>query len=360
MNQEKKLSPESFKFLDISWGTIFKILAAIVFAYFVYLIKDLIVWFIFALVISILFEPIINFLIKRRIPRTFAVLSAYLFFFGILTFSVYSSLPFLISEIRNFSAGFPQQIPIFFEKVSPMFKQLGINTFESFDAFLADFQKPLEEITKNIFNILIVFFGGIMAAFFTIGMALFISLEKGLMEKFLILFFPKKYENNLIELWNKSKEKVIGWFLMRIIGVIFVGLSSFIIFKILNVNYPVSLAVIAGTFDFVPIVGPLLAAILIFITVALDSFAKAIFVIVAFALVEIAENAILFPLLSRRMIRVSPLIVLAGLFIGAKIWGFLGAIILVPLMAIMFEFLKDFIRQNKEEMIFSSSSRTEE
>lgn len=360
MTEEKKPLSNSVKFLDISWGTIFKILAAVVFIYFVYLIRDLIIWFIFALVISILFEPIIIFLIKRKIPRTFAVLLVYLFFFGILAYSAYSSLPLLISEIRNFSAGFPQQIPVFFEKISPMFKQLGMNTFESFDAFLADFQKPLEEITKNIFNILIVFFGGIMAAFFTVGMALFISLEKGLMEKFLILFFPKKYENNLIELWNKSKEKVIGWFLMRIIGVIFVGLSSFVVFKILNVNYPVSLSIVAGTFDFVPIIGPLLAAILIFITVALDSFAKAIFVIVAFTLIQVAENSILLPILSRRMIKVSPLIVLAGLFIGAKIWGFLGAVILVPLIAIIFEFLKDFIKQNKEEMLFDSSSRTEE
>lgn len=360
MEQEKKLSPDSFKFLDISWGMIFKILITILFVYFIYLIRDLIVWFIFALVLSILFEPIINILTKRKIPRIFAVTIVYLFFFGILAYVSYISLPFLISEVRDFSAGFPQQIPVFFEKISPTFKQLGVNTFESFDTFLANFQKPLEEVTKNVFSILLVFFGGIMSTFFTIGMSFFISLEKGLMEKILILFFPKKYEDYLIGLWNKSKDKVIGWFLMRVIGVIFVGLSSYIAFLILNIDYPVSLAAIAGVFDFVPIVGPLIAAIIIFITVALDSVLKAIFVIVVFAIIGSIENNVLFPVLSRKIIRVPPLIVLVSLFIGGKLWGVVGAIVLVPLIAIMFEFLKDFIKENKEEMFFNSSSRNNE
>lgn len=360
MDEEKKLSPDSFKFLDISWGMIFKILFTILFVYFIYLIRDLIIWFIFALVLSILFEPIIDILTKRRIPRTLAVALVYLSFFGMLIYFSYISMPFLISEIRNFSASFPQQIPVFFEKISPTFQKLGIDTFESFDVFLANFQKPLEDVTKNIFSILIVFFGGIMSAFFTIGLSFFISLEKGLTERFLIFFFPKKYENYLINLWNKSKEKVIGWFLMRIIGVIFVGLSAYFCFLILNVNYPLSLAAIAGIFDFVPIVGPLVAAIILFITVALDNFLKAIFVIVVFALIGTIENNVLFPILSKRIIKVSPIIVLVSLFIGGKFWGVLGAIILVPLAAIIFEFLKDFLKENKDEMFFSAFSKTNE
>lgn len=357
MDQEKKLPSESSNFLDISWGTIFKISIALIFIYFLYLISDLIIWFIFALVLSILLEPAIELLTKRRIPHLFAVVIIYFFIFGILGYAFYITLPFFISEIRDLSAGLPQQIPIFFEKISPMFKQLGIDAFESVDVFLANFQRPLEEMARNVFNFLTIIFGGIVAAFFTIGMAFFLSLEKGLMEKGLILFFPKKYENYLLSLWNKSKEKVIGWFLMRVIGVIFVGLSSYITFKILNVNYPVSLAAIGGIFDFVPIIGPLVASVLIFIVVALDNFLKAIFVLAVFTLIQLIENTVLLPALSRKMINVPPIIVLIGLFIGGKLWGMLGAVILVPLVAILFEFLKDFLRENKEEMLLNSSSR---
>lgn len=335
------------KILDISWGTIFKISITIVFLYFLYLIKELIIWFIFALVISILLEPVIGILTKKRVPRVVAVVSIYLFIFGILSYALYSALPFLISEIQNFSEIFPKQLPAYFEKISPMFKGLGVEAFENFETLLNTLKKPFEEMARNVFSALITLFGGIFAAFFTISLAIFLSLEKGLMEKGLAVFFPKEYENYLLNLWNKSKEKVTGWFLMRIIGVLFVGLSSYIAFRALGANYPVSLAVLAGLFDFIPIVGPLVAAILIFIVLSLDNFLMAIFVLIAFGLIQLIENTVLFPVLARKIIRISPVLILVALFIGGKLWGVLGAILLVPLVAILFEFFRDFLKKRR-------------
>lgn len=345
------------KTLDISWGTIFKISIAAISLYFLYLIKDIIIWFIFALVISILFEPAIRLLAKRRIPRVAAVVFVYFLIFGILGYSLYLVLPFFISEIQNFSEVLPQQLPEYFEKISPMFKELGIEAFENFESFLDSFKKPFEEMARNVFSTLITLFGGIFAAFFTISIAIFLSLEKGLMEKGLVLFFPKKYENYLFDLWNRSKEKVTGWFLMRIIGMIFVGLSSYLVFSLLEVNYPVSLAAVAGVFDFIPIIGPLVAIILIFTVVSLDNFLKAVFVFAAFGLIQLIENGVLLPALARRIIKVPPVIVLVGLFIGGNLWGVLGAILLVPLIAILFEFFRDFLKGRKEELFLGSSSK---
>ena len=184
---------EDKRILDISWGTILKISIAVIFIYFLFLIKSLIIWFIFALVISILLEPAIGILSRRRVPRLVAVVSIYLFIFGILSCLLFLALPFFISEIQNFSEVLPQQMPGFFERISPIFKQLGIEAFESFDTFMDSFRGLFEEMARNIFSTLIVLFGGILATFFTISMAVFLSMEKGLMERGLTLFFPKKY-----------------------------------------------------------------------------------------------------------------------------------------------------------------------
>ena len=69
--------------LDISWGTILKIALAFITFYIIYLVRDILVWFIFALIISILFNPAINFLHRRRIPRVLSVISVYIVIFGI-------------------------------------------------------------------------------------------------------------------------------------------------------------------------------------------------------------------------------------------------------------------------------------
>ena len=105
MNQER--------FLDISWGSIFKFAVAGLVFYIIYLIKDLIVWFLFALILSVLFNPAIDFLSKRIIPRVLAVTLVYLGFMGVLAFLIYFTVPTFISEIQQFSQIFPQ----YFDKI---------------------------------------------------------------------------------------------------------------------------------------------------------------------------------------------------------------------------------------------------
>lgn len=345
------MSNIELKKIDISWSAIFKILAVIIAIYFLYLIKSLLVWFVFALVISILFEPAIEILTKRKISRLFAVIFVYFLIFGIFSLAIYMSLPFLISEIQHFSQVFPQKFPVYFEKASPIFQELGLEKIPSLENILNIIKKPFLGMSQDIFSTVLIIFGGIFSAFFTISMAIFISLEKNLIERILKLFLPKKYEEYFLSLWKNSKEKVIGWFLMRIVGVIFVGLSSCLAFKLLGINYPVSLGILFGLSDFIPIVGPAVAAILIFMIVSTENIFKGILILIAMWVIGGIENMVLFPAISKKMINVSPLLVLVGLFIGGKIWGFAGIILFVPLLAILFEFFKDFLKDKNKLVI---------
>ena len=70
------------KILDISWRTIAKIFIAVVIFYILYSVRDILIWFIFALTISVLFNPAVDFLQKRKIPRGLAVISIYVVVFG--------------------------------------------------------------------------------------------------------------------------------------------------------------------------------------------------------------------------------------------------------------------------------------
>ena len=69
---------EKENILDISWETIIKIFVAIFIFYIIYLAREVALWFLFALAISILLDPAINFFKKIHIPRIFAILIVYL------------------------------------------------------------------------------------------------------------------------------------------------------------------------------------------------------------------------------------------------------------------------------------------
>ncbi|MDZ4231681.1 MAG: AI-2E family transporter, partial [Candidatus Pacearchaeota archaeon] len=118
--------------LDITWPTIFKLALAAFGLYVIFLIKDILVWVLFALVISVVFDPVIDFLCKRRIPRTLAAVLVYSMLFAFLAFTIYSSAPFFLKEIQRFSALFPQ----YFETLAPPLQGIGITAFSDFQSFL--------------------------------------------------------------------------------------------------------------------------------------------------------------------------------------------------------------------------------
>ena len=200
------MNPE--RVLDISWGTIWKIFVAAVLLYVLYQTRNILVWFLFALIISILFNPSTNFLRKFKIPRLLAVCFVYVGFFGILILIVYLAVPLFVSEIKQFS----QILPQYFEKISPPLKGLGIKTFENLDTFVGALSGSLERLADSIFNILFTVFGGIFATVFTLSLAVYLSLAEKGVERALVLFFPKKYEVYVLSLWERCQKKVNAWF----------------------------------------------------------------------------------------------------------------------------------------------------
>ena len=333
------------KLLDISWGTIVKLSVLVLSLYILYQIKDILVWFIFALIISILINPAVDFLRKLKIPRVLAVTFVYVGIFGVLSLIIYFTVPTFLSETKQFS----QLLPQYFEKISPPLRGAGIRAFEDIETFINVLGGTLEKITSNILNILFSIFGGIFAAVFILATAIFISLEERGIEKTLILLFPKKYEDYVLSLWRRCQKKVTNWFLTRILACLFVGISAYITLLIFKAPYSLSLGLIAGVLNFVPVIGPVITGVLLFALVSLENLFKAALVLIVFVLIQQIENNILTPILSRKFIGLSPVLVLVSLAIGGVLWGFLGAILAVPLAGILFEFLKDFLKKRKEE-----------
>jgi predicted PurR-regulated permease PerM len=334
---------EQNRILDISWGTIFKVFLAVILFYIIYQIKSILVWFVFALIISILFEPVINFLKKLRIPRGLAVCFVYVAFFGILILMVYFTVPLFFNEIKQFAQILPQS----FEKIPASLRGLNITALSDIESFINTLGGLLNKITANMANILFTFFGGIFATIFILSLSIYLSLEEKGVQRTLVLFFPKKYEANVISIWERCQTKVSSWFLTRILACLFVGLASFVSFLIFSTPSPFSLAVIAGVFNFIPVVGPILTAILLFLIIALDNVSKAVFVVIVFVLIQEVENHIFTPLISKKLMELPPVLVLLSLSIGGILWGLLGAILAIPLAGIVYEFLREFFERRK-------------
>lgn len=335
---------EDERVLDISWGTILKIAIVFLGFYILFLIKDILIWIIFALIISILFNPAITFLQKRRIPRVVATIFVYVFIFTFLSFILYWTIPVFILEIQQFTQLFPQ----YFEKLSPPLRGLGLEAFDSFESFTLAIQDWLVRISSSIFGAIISIFGGIFSTVTIFAIAIFFSMEEKSVNHTIDLISPKGAENYFLDLWEKGQAKTTAWFGARILSGIFVGFLSYIALTLFDVNYAFVLSVFAGFSDIIPVLGPIFAGVVITILAALDSWSKAILVLIAFILIQQIEGNIITPILTKRLVGLPPVLVLIALLVGGRLWGGLGAILAIPLAGIMYEFLKDFLQRRKD------------
>lgn len=332
--------------LDISWGTIVKLALAGFLVYVVFLIRDILVLVLFGLIISVLFDPVIDFLQKRRIPRVVSTMGVYLVLFGLVSYTIFAITPIFVQEIQEFSHRLPQY---FEERISPSLAVLGVETFQDFESFVDALTKDAAQDTSNIAKALVIIFGGIFNTIFVVSVSIFLSVEDRPVEKVIGVLFPKRYEALALDLWKRSQRKVSGWFLSRVMSSTFVFSATYLTLILFGVDSRLSLALFAGVLNFVPVVGPLLAGVVIALIVALESPLQALFVLLAFILIQQIEENVLMPLLSKRFIGLPPSLVLISLAIGAQFWGIMGAILAIPLAGIFFEFLRDFLKKRKEE-----------
>lgn len=329
--------------LDISWATILKIALTVLAFYLIYQISEILVLFVFAVIISVLVSPAIKFLERFKLPRPAAVIGVYLSVFTIFGLFIYLSIPVFSQEVKEFS----RLIPGYIDTLSPYLQGIGVEAFESIESFLDTIQKSTEMIATNVFQGVAMIFGGVFSTLFVITMAIFLSLEEGSIEKSIKLLFPEDNVNEALAVWQKARLQVTNWFFVRLLACLFVGVTSYIAFYLFNVQYAFLFALIGGVFNFVVYVGPAIAAVLFFVVILMDSMWKAIFALLAFIIIQLIESSILTPVLSKKYMGVSPVLVLIAITAGGVLWGFLGAILAIPLLGILAEFLKKYLSRQK-------------
>lgn len=328
--------------LDISWGAILRIAIVFFALYLVYLIRDILVLSVFGLIISILFEIPIRFF-EKKISRGLAVVFLYSLTFSVIALLIYLPASTFIVEIRQFVTFFP----VYFEEIAPPLRALGVEAFKDIESFVNILSGTVQALTANIFNVLFSVFGGLASTVFLISIAIFFSLEGRDVERNLVLLFSKKDEEFILASWQTAQKIVSLWFLRTILACFFVGFFSYITFFILKTNYPVSLSLIAGGLNFVPIIGPIFTSFLIFVILSLDSWNKAFLAVIIFIIIQQVENNIFTPLITKKLIRLSPALVLISLTVGAKLFGLWGAVLTVPLVAVVVEFLRAVLERKR-------------
>jgi len=341
--------------ISVTAGGVVKILFVFLAAYLIYMIRDLILVIITSVVIASSIEPGARFLIKRRVPRVVAVILVYLIVIVALIAGFYLFLPTLINDIQNLISSLPEYIDTFSSEefvLIPGFNNF-INTFANSapaSNIFSQITSTVSGATLGLFSTASTVFGGILSFVLIVVISFYLAVQEGGVASFLRIVTPINNEKYVLDLWRRSQEKIALWMQGQLVLGIIVGILTFLGLSILGVPNALFLAVIAAVFELIPIFGPLLSAVPATAFAVIEGGpALGLLTIGLYLIIQQFESQLIHPLVVRKIVGIPALIAILSLIIGAKIAGFLGILIGVPVAAAFMEFIGDIERSKLEE-----------
>jgi predicted PurR-regulated permease PerM len=165
-----------------------------------------------------------------------------------------------------------------------------------------------------------------------LAVAVYVSVNPGLYHAGLMHLFPHRSRRRAGEVLSAVATTLRRWLVSQLIAMLVIGVVTTVVLLLLGVRAAVALGVIAGVLEFIPFVGPVLSAVPAVAMALLDGPEKALWVVVAYTLIQQAENHVLIPLIMKEGIDIPPVLTILVQASFAIVLGFLGLLVAVPLL----------------------------
>jgi predicted PurR-regulated permease PerM len=164
-------------------------------------------------------------------------------------------------------------------------------------------------------------------------LAIYIGADPEMYRRGIMHLFPHKQRERAGEVLSGIAGVLRKWLVTQLIAMVTIGVVSTIVLALMGVKASIALGVLAGLLEFVPTVGPLISAIPAVAMGFIDSPEKALWVAIAYWGIQFFENHLLIPLLMKGGINLPPALTILAQALMALIFGFLGLMCAVPLLA---------------------------
>jgi predicted PurR-regulated permease PerM len=166
-----------------------------------------------------------------------------------------------------------------------------------------------------------------------IFLAIYIAADPDTYHAGMMHLFPKPARRRAGEILSAMATVLRKWLVTQLIAMTVIGAVTTTVLLILDVKAALALGVIAGLLEFIPTIGPILSAVPAIAMGFVDSPQKALYIAVAYIGIQFLENHILIPVLMKGGVDIPPALTILAQALATLVFGFLGLMVAVPLMA---------------------------
>lgn len=344
-----QLLPSQRLSIDITTGTIFRILLILVAVWFLYIVLDILVMLLAAIILAAAIEPVVNWLQRYHVPRVISVVIVYVCILVVIV----GVLSLLVQPLTGQVVQLANSIPILTGKVHdliPVIPALDQPTWQhSVQQGVLNVSNDLANLSFNVFQQTKTVFSAIFSVVFIFVLALYLMVEEDALRKFARIITPRVHLPYVEQVLARVQASIGRWVLAQLTLGVIMGTVVGLVLWLLGVRYALLLGLLSGVLEVLPVIGPIIAAIPGVVIGLSQSIPLGIGVLFVYIICQQLENHILVPNIMRRAIGLNPLVTIIAVLLGVRLAGLGGAILSVPVATILSVILSDLFTQPSVE-----------
>jgi predicted PurR-regulated permease PerM len=318
----------------------FLVVAVLLGLFLLWQIQEIVILLLVAVIFGAAIRPAVLWLAGRGIPPTLSVLLIYFGLAVALGLILWLIVPPLYIQGRALVTALPGYLGQAQTRLADLVSGAGNLPFlPSPDDLASQLGGQLGAAAGGLagraFSLGVTAVGAIFSLFLLFVMTLYWLTEREHVIEHWLRLLPEARRAEVHATWYEIDLRLGAYVRGQLLLGVLIGVLCFIVLVILDIPYPLPLAVFAGMTELIPMIGPFLGAIpAVLIAFSIDPLHAGL-VALAYLVIQQLEGNVLVPLVMRRAVGLSPLTVLIAIVVGTALLGVVGALLAVPVASIV-------------------------
>jgi len=312
------------------------IVGLFIFFYILYIGQGIILPVVYAAILAILLNPLVNRLCHHGLSRVLAIFIAVILLLLVFGGLVY----FVVNQSMRFGDSLPalqQKIHITLEAFSQWISKTFKIPSRKVDRWIVDTENNQLNASAALLGQTLITATNVLKLFFLIPVYVFMFLfYKSLLLEFISRLFRKESHEAVGEVLYETKTLIQSYLVGLLLEAAIVAALNGVGLLLLGVDYAIILAIIGAMLNIIPYIGGIVAVVLpVLIAYTTKSPVYVVWVLALYMTVQFVDNHYIMPRIVASKVRINALVSIVVVFIGGAIWGVAGMFLAVPLTAIV-------------------------
>ena len=294
-----------------------------------------------ALFIALGLEPLVSWLVRRRVPRSLAVLGVLVTLLAIVAGFITAAVPPLAEQASRFAA----QVPMYLQSAQNPQSPVGqLNArFGLAQHAQALFSGHSGTFTQGALGVGGTILSGLSSTLVAAVLVIYFLVTMPMIRSAFYRLAPASRRPRAVLLGDEIIVKIGGYVLGMAVLALIAGVASFLWMSLLGIPYPLLLAVLVALLDIVPVVGSVTAGVIVSLAALSVSGPVALATVGFFVVYRVVEDYLLLPQIIGRTIKVPAVATVIAVVLGGAVLGVLGAVIAIPLAGVVLLLVREIV-----------------